>query len=406
MKQRNTVLSWILWILAFLILNSIIFVLVTATPKFEFSVQDQEGTNQVQVSILRTSFFPYSKFEVLLDDTPLHVTKVSDKVYSTLVTANGTLEIRATNFNGMQKHSFERVGTIDDTPPNVYGEFTGIGEVTLKLEDVQSGIHYEAIYAIANNSDKTILPAEIDLEKEQIVFRFEGGILEVHTFDMLGNEAISTFDDSITDSSEENDDDSDSSESGANHSQSGDSASGNAKNTSASKQSEETTKAGSNRSRTSQNQSSASTTKPQTSRSRSDSQAAHSSQASTSLEAASSSAKNKAASSSTKSSQTSTAAKSSQVTSSASANSQAATSASRTSQTATTASKASQASASTSPSSTAVSTDRISTTTQAAPSASAENSQAPSAANSEQVAGPGASVNTVTTVETTNGPGN
>lgn len=203
MKRHSSAISWLIMLIAFILINSIIFVLITVQPRFEFSVQEQEDSNSVQISILRTSSFPFTSLEVLLDDEPLELTKLSEKVYSTTVTRNGTLEIRASNFNGMQKNVYEHIAGIDDTPPDIYGEITNLGVVMVAFEDSQSGINYETIYAIPNGNPNHIVPTSIDEEKNQAVFEYEGGVLEVHIFDHIGNEAIATFDDSTTETNAE-----------------------------------------------------------------------------------------------------------------------------------------------------------------------------------------------------------
>lgn len=377
MKHRNKHFSWVVWILAFIIINSIIFVLVTATPRFEFSVQEQEETNQVQVSILRTSFFPFSKIEVLLDDKPLALTKLSNKVYSAIVSTNGTLEIKTSYFNGMQKNSFERVGTIDDTPPNVYGEFTAIGEVTLKLEDVQSGINYDAIYAIANDSDQAIFPVQIDKEKEQIVFQFRGGTLEVHIFDMIGNEAISTYDDSTAQTMDDSDQTQHASSTGSGK-------------TDKNKTTKESSKATKN-SDTSQNESSASTKSSKPSRTN----------ATTKADTTSTTTKTNNTAD-TKASSTSTTTKANKTTAATKASAAGETTkANTTTNAATTKANTTTTAATTKASTTTAPTTKVqdtttapTTTTEVLPRASAQNSQAPSAATNEQLVGPGANVTT------------
>ena len=196
MKKRSGKGSWIILILAFIIINMALFILITAQPNFEFSIQEQENTNSVQIGITKTSFFPFKSIEVLLDNNPIELTKISKNLYSTVVDKNGTIEIKAVNFNGMVKNMYDHIGSIDDNPPNVYGEVTDKGTVTVTFEDEQSGIDYDAIYAVANNDTKHIVPSSIDKEKKTVVFKYNGGTLEVHIFDKIGNEAISTFEDS------------------------------------------------------------------------------------------------------------------------------------------------------------------------------------------------------------------
>lgn len=196
MKKRSGKGSWIILILAFIIINMALFILITAQPNFEFSIQEQENTNSVQIGITKTSFFPFKSIEVLLDNNPIELTKISKNLYSTVVDKNGTIEIKAVNFNGMVKNMYDHIGSIDDNPPNVYGEVTDKGTVTVTFEDEQSGINYDAIYAVANNDTKHIVPSSVDKEKKTVVFKYNGGTLEVHIFDNIGNEAISTFEDS------------------------------------------------------------------------------------------------------------------------------------------------------------------------------------------------------------------
>lgn len=184
---------FLFYILPFIILNLIIFYLATAQPDFKLTVGDPTDYKSVSVSVSMNGFLPVKNFSVKLGDTPLEMKAVGNKTYTAVLSTNGTLEVKASYFNGMEKTQYELISSIDDVSPVISSQDISNGVVTISLEDSQSGVDYSTIYAIdANNAN--VAPSDYDEKDSLVTFQTATDSLEVHVRDKVGNEAVATFD--------------------------------------------------------------------------------------------------------------------------------------------------------------------------------------------------------------------
>lgn len=114
MQPQTKKLHWLFYILAFIVVNVIIFFCATAQPKFSLRLENQEEFKSVTIHIQTKGILPIKSVTATLADQPLALEKVDRNHYTTTVKDNGTLLVNVTNFNGMQQSRFENIVTIDN----------------------------------------------------------------------------------------------------------------------------------------------------------------------------------------------------------------------------------------------------------------------------------------------------
>lgn len=178
----------IFYVLPFIIVNCIIFYLFTCRPSFETTVAEEtDNFRSVEVTVKMTSLLPVKGFEASMDSVPIEPIK-DGKTYTFQVDRNGTLELLATNFNGMMYRSYVPINILDYTPPTVLDAATEDGVLTFRLEDTQSGVDYSSIRA-TNASNQSVEPISIDQNTATVKFPLRvGSTLNIYVSDMSGNE--------------------------------------------------------------------------------------------------------------------------------------------------------------------------------------------------------------------------
>ena len=182
----------LVYILPFIIVNAIIFYIVTAQPKFEVTLNDSPDYTSAEAIVKIKSIFPRKEFVIKLNEEPLEYEEGEDSTYRAVITQNGTLEVSLTNLNGMNKTEYESINCIDDAPPIITEDDSATGYMSIYVEDLQSGVDFNSIYAVDNNG-KTLHPSLSDEGEGLVVFNFDAESLEVHVFDKVGHESIATF---------------------------------------------------------------------------------------------------------------------------------------------------------------------------------------------------------------------
>ena len=184
------------YIIPFIVLNSIIFVLVTVQPDFNIILTEDPGCLSVDVEIVRINRlripFPVKEFHASIEGEQLELTETDKNHYHTTVTTNGTLEVVMINFNKMQKTAYETINSIDDAPPLISEGSIDSGKVIMYVEDTQSGVEYNSIYGI-DADGKRITPQKYDEGSGEVIFNFSSSSLEVHVTDRAGKESIANF---------------------------------------------------------------------------------------------------------------------------------------------------------------------------------------------------------------------
>ena len=180
------------YVLPFIVINGIIFLLVTARPKAEITIGESSDFISTTMELKVKSLLPIKTMEVSLDSTPIELTKTGGSTYKTTLKNNGTLEVKLTGFNKMKSVSYETVNVLDDTPPVVKDNVLENGILSFLLEDTQSGVDYSSI--TASDEDNTdILPLSIDRSTGLVTFEIKKENITITAKDKIGNELHVTF---------------------------------------------------------------------------------------------------------------------------------------------------------------------------------------------------------------------
>lgn len=180
------------WILPFILINGILFCVLTAKPNFEVTVTDRGDYMNADITVKVKSHFPNDGIVATFNGQPLELSEQEKNVYSATVNENGPVEVSMTNKNGMNKILYETVACIDDTPPTFTESDSAAGFVSFFIDDAQSGVNFNSIYAI-DSDGRRLLPSYIDQGESLVVFNFTTPTLEVHAFDNMGRESVISF---------------------------------------------------------------------------------------------------------------------------------------------------------------------------------------------------------------------
>ena len=199
-------LEWVrlllFYILPFIVVNLIIFFLVTTKPGYDVTIADTNDYRTTDVTFTITSFMPLRSVTITLDGEPLDLTQIGRKSYRSTVTRNGVLEIHMENFNHMAITGYKVIDVLDNELPDVTSYTLTDGQLTLWLSDTQSGIDYENLSAVTGDGRK-IAPLSVDKNAGTAVFEIDTTGLTVTVKDMSGNEYQPVF--SLTEVIEEAD---------------------------------------------------------------------------------------------------------------------------------------------------------------------------------------------------------
>ena len=188
-KPGNVVLFYII---PFLLINLLIFFLVTLRPKFKLHIEESSDFRTAEIQVEMHPRLPLAAFEVKLDDTPLNLENLGGGHYKASVDKNGTLEVTVRYINGMHRTQYEHIGSVDDQPPLISGDELDGNMLTVSFDDPQSGINYDSSYAMDADEER-VLPSSIDESENKAVFQVLTSRLEVHISDQLGHEAVANF---------------------------------------------------------------------------------------------------------------------------------------------------------------------------------------------------------------------
>ena len=183
---------FLFYVIPFLLLNLLIFFLVTLRPKFKLHIEESVDFRSAEIELEMHPRLPLAAVDVKLDDTPLNLENLGGGHYKTSVDKNGTLEVTVRYINGMSRTQYEHIGSVDDQPPLISGEELDGNMLTVSFDDAQSGVDYDSIYGIDANEEH-VLPRSIDDAAHTAVFHITTDRLEIHASDKLGHEAICNF---------------------------------------------------------------------------------------------------------------------------------------------------------------------------------------------------------------------
>lgn len=180
------------YVLPFIVINGLIFLLVTSRPKAEITIGESSDYITTTMELKVKSLLPIKTMEVALDSTPIELTKIGGKTYKATLTNNGTLEVKLTGFNKMKTAVYEQVSVLDDTPPAIKDKVVENGILSFRLEDTQSGVNYSSI-AASDEENTDILPLSIDRSTGLVTFEIEKDNITITAKDKIGNELHVTF---------------------------------------------------------------------------------------------------------------------------------------------------------------------------------------------------------------------
>ena len=180
------------YVLPFIVVNSIIFILVTAAPKGDLTIGEADNFTTTTMELKIKSLFPIKAMTVTLDGNEVELTKTASKTYTAVLGSNGTVKVSLTAFNGMKNVFSEQVNILDDTPPDIKDSIIEDGVLSFRLEDTQSGVNYDTIYAYDDDTPE-IPPLSIDRSTGIITFDMQKENLTICVKDQVGNEARVTI---------------------------------------------------------------------------------------------------------------------------------------------------------------------------------------------------------------------
>ncbi len=175
------------FVLPYLIINGIIFILVTATPKIEVNVGNTGDYRSAVAKFTVSCLLPLREVSVTIDSEPLEFEK-SGSSYTAEVTKNGTFYVEAEAINGMRSVGYTDVSVLDDMPPAVDETSCHIenGVLTFKIADTLSGVDWASLCATTESGEK-VLPTSIDKENGIVAFEMADDHMEIHFTDLVGN---------------------------------------------------------------------------------------------------------------------------------------------------------------------------------------------------------------------------
>lgn len=180
------------FILPFIIINSIIFFLVTTKPKYEVVIEGTSDYRTTDITFTIKSIMPLKEVTIKMDSQPLDLVKVGKRTYRSTINHNGSLEIYMKNFNGMALLEYEHIDILDDEPPAIEDYVSDDGILSFTVIDTQSGVDYSSITA-QTSTGQQILPLNADKATGRISFQMDPNGLSVSVKDMSGNEFLTTF---------------------------------------------------------------------------------------------------------------------------------------------------------------------------------------------------------------------
>ena len=184
--------TFLYYILPFIVVNLIIFFLVTSRPKLVIEVGETNDYQSTTVTITVKSILPIKSIETSMEGEEIELQKGSKKQYVASIHKNGALEVLVTGLNGMSRRQFEHISILDDTPPAVKNSSIEGGILTIQFEDSQSGLDYPSIYAV-NSLGEQSAPLTTEKTSATVTFTMDSAGLVLHASDLSVNSMQATF---------------------------------------------------------------------------------------------------------------------------------------------------------------------------------------------------------------------
>ncbi len=182
------------YILPYLVINGLIFFVVTATPDINLNVAETDDYQNTQVEFEVKSILPISEMKVQMESVDVPYTETSRHHYISDISHNGMFYVTVKSWNGMQTTNYVNVSVLDDTAPSIDEETCNIanGYLTFVIEDSQSGVDYDSIYGVYDGG-KEVRPTRIDTNTGTVSIPMYSNSIELHFEDMVGNARMGTI---------------------------------------------------------------------------------------------------------------------------------------------------------------------------------------------------------------------
>ena len=192
-KDNRILRNLVFYVLPFVVVNRILFTLITASPKIELTIGETTDYKTVDISFRVRSILPIREMTVTLESQPVEVER-SDGAYRATLDSNGTLEIYAEGWNGMSVRDNEHIAVLDDAAPVIDQEDYVLedGHLEFLVSDSQSGVDFSSIYGTEADG-QNVRPASYSEDTGRVVFEMEGSDVTVFVSDFAGNISQAAF---------------------------------------------------------------------------------------------------------------------------------------------------------------------------------------------------------------------
>lgn len=192
-KDNRILRNLVFYVLPFVVVNLILFTLITASPKIELTIGETTDYKTVDISFRVRSILPIREMTVTLESQPVEVER-SDGAYRATLDSNGTLEIYAEGWNGMSVRDNEHIAVLDDAAPVIDQEDYVLedGHLEFLVSDSQSGVDFSSIYGTEADGHN-VRPASYSEDTGRVVFEMEGSDVTVFVSDFAGNISQAAF---------------------------------------------------------------------------------------------------------------------------------------------------------------------------------------------------------------------
>lgn len=180
------------YILPFVVVNTIIFVLVTTSPKSTITLGEISDYTTTTMEIRVESLLPVKEMKVTLDSNEVEFTKTASRTYTATLNSNGMVAVELLSINGMKNTKYAPINVLDDAPPEIKDPIIEDGVLSFRLEDTQSGVDYSTVHA-SNEDNPDILPLSIDRSTGIVTFDMQKENLTICAKDKIGNEVRTTI---------------------------------------------------------------------------------------------------------------------------------------------------------------------------------------------------------------------
>ena len=192
-KDNRILRNLVFYVLPFVVVNLILFTLITASPKIELTIGETTDYKTVDISFRVRSILPIREMTVTLESQPVEVER-SDGAYRATLDSNGTMEIYAEGWNGMSVRDNEHIAVLDDAAPVIDQEDYVLedGHLEFLVSDSQSGVDFSSIYGTEADG-QNVRPASYSEDTGRVVFEMEGSDVTVFVSDFAGNISQAAF---------------------------------------------------------------------------------------------------------------------------------------------------------------------------------------------------------------------